>query len=72
MSYHQSIHELRLATSFEAEALICNFGDQAYAEARRRADEASSDFLAKDWDTVALIVTRKVGRRSSLLGRIFH
>ena len=44
MSYHQRPHELRLAISSEAEALFSDFGGEAYAEACRRAREASSDF----------------------------
>ena len=44
MSYHQRPHELRLAISSETEALISDFGGEAYAEAGRRASEASSDF----------------------------
>ena len=35
MSYHQRPHELRLAISAEAEALISDFGGEAYGEARR-------------------------------------
>jgi hypothetical protein len=70
MSYHQRPHELRLAISSEAEALMISFGDQACAEARQRAEEASSDFLARDWSEVALAITRK--QRSSLLNRVFH
>ena len=46
MSYHQRPHELRLAISSEAEALFSDFGGEAYAEACRRASEASSDSLA--------------------------
>ena len=72
MSYHQRPHELRLAISSEVEALISDFGDGAYAEARRRAQEASSDFLARDWSEVALVVTSKTGKRSALLARMFH
>lgn len=72
MSYHQPPNELRLAISIEAEALITNFGDDAYTEARRRAEEASSGFLARDWNAVALTVTRKTAKRSSLLARMFH
>jgi hypothetical protein len=53
MSYHQRPHELRLAISSEAEALIAGFGGDAYAEACRRAREASSDSLARDWSVVA-------------------
>jgi hypothetical protein len=72
MSYHERPRELRLAIIVEAEALISNFGDEAYVEARRRAEEASSDFLARDWSEVAFMVTRKTANRSSLLARIFH
>jgi hypothetical protein len=72
MSYHQRPHELRLAISSEAEALISDFGDGAYAEARRRAQEASSDSLARDWSEVALVVTSKTGKPSALLARMFH
>jgi hypothetical protein len=72
MSYHERPRELRLAIIVEAEALISNFGDEAYVEARRRAEEASSDFLARDWSEVALTITRKTGKRSSLLARMFH
>ena len=43
------------------------FGDQAYAEARRRAEEASSDFLARDWSVVAATIARRSGGRSSVL-----
>jgi hypothetical protein len=53
MSYHQRPHELRLAIASEAEALISNFGDKACVEAHRRAEEASNDFLARDWSEVA-------------------
>jgi hypothetical protein len=72
MSYHQRPSDLRLAVAFEAEALISDFGGDAYAEARRRAEQASSDFLARDWSEVALTITRKTGGRSSLLARMFH
>jgi hypothetical protein len=72
MSYHQRPHELRLAISSEADALISEFGGEAYAEACRRAEVASSDFLARDWNEVALVIARKTGKRSSLLARMFH
>ena len=70
MSHHQ--HELRLAVSSAAEALISDLGGEAYAVARRRAEEASSDLLARDWSEVALLVARKTGRHSSLLAWMFH
>jgi hypothetical protein len=72
MSYHQRPHELRLAISTEAEALMISFGDQAYAEACMRAGEASSDFLARDWNEVAQIVARKTRKRPTLFAQVFH
>jgi hypothetical protein len=72
MSNLQRPNGLRLAISFEAEALISDFGCEAYVVARRRAKEASSDPLARDWSEVALVITRKTGKRSSLLARMFY
>jgi hypothetical protein len=63
MSYHQRPHELRLAISSEVEALFSDFGGEAYAEACRRASEASS--------VVAATIARRSGRRSSLLDALF-
>jgi hypothetical protein len=71
MSYHQRPHELRLAISSEAEALFSDFGGEAYAEACRRAEEASSDSLARDWSVVAATIARRSGRRSSVLDALF-
>jgi hypothetical protein len=45
----------------EAEALICELGADAYAEARRKECEASSDTIAKDWGRVALAVAKRTG-----------
>jgi hypothetical protein len=71
MSYHQRPHDLRLAIVSEAEALSSSFGDGACVEAHRRAKEASSDLLARDWSEVALVIARRTGKRSSLLARMF-
>src|SRR3984885_1232339 len=71
MSYHQRPHELRLAISSEAEALISDFGGDAYVEACRRASEASNDSLARDWTVVAATIARRSGRRSSVLDALF-
>jgi hypothetical protein len=71
MSYHQRPHELRLAIFSEAEALFSGFGGDAYAEACRRASEASSDSLARDWSVVAATIARRSGRRSSVLDALF-
>jgi hypothetical protein len=72
MSYHQRPHELRLAISTEARALMISFGDQAYAEACLRAEEASSYFLARDWNQVAHVVARETRKRPTLLAHMFH
>lgn len=50
----------------EAEALICELGDCAYQEARRREHEASSDAIAEDWALIAKAVARKTGSRVGL------
>ena len=71
MSYHHRPHDLRLAISSEAEALISDFGGAAYVEACRRASEASSDSLARDWSVVAATIARRSGMRSSVLDALF-
>ena len=58
MSHHEP-RALRLMVAFEAEALIVNFGGEAYLVACRRAQEASSEMLATDWREVALTIARK-------------
>ena len=50
----------------EAAALISDLGDGAYSEARRRAREASSDEMEREWSRVALAVARKTGRKVGL------
>jgi len=50
----------------EADALISDLGDGAYSEARRRAREASSDEMEREWSRVALAVAHKTGRRVGL------
>jgi hypothetical protein len=50
----------------EAEALICDLGDTAYHEARRREHEASSDNIAEHWALVARAVARQTGSRIGL------
>jgi hypothetical protein len=61
---HYEACALRLMVAFEAEALIANFGGEAYSIARRRAEEASSETLGRDWSEVARMIARKTcGRR---------
>ena len=50
----------------EAEALIRDFGEAEYGEARRREDEASSDEIARDWRHVALAIARQIGTREEV------
>jgi hypothetical protein len=49
-----------------ARAVISEFGDRAYAEARRREREAQSDSRARDWRRVAAIVARRMSRPAGL------
>jgi hypothetical protein len=58
MSHHEP-RGLRLMVAFEADALMANFGSEAYAVACQRAEEASSEVLATDWRDVALTIARK-------------
>jgi hypothetical protein len=58
MSHHEP-RALRLMVAFEAEALIANFGGEAYAVACQRAEEASSEMLAADWREVGETIARK-------------
>jgi hypothetical protein len=46
----------------EAQALIHDFGDGAYSEARQREHEASSAGISKDWSRVALAIASKAGK----------
>jgi hypothetical protein len=73
MFYRQRPQGLRLGIDLEAEALMSNSGEEAYRIASRRAEEASSDEMAKDWIGVAGAIARKAGKRpgSSILAAIF-
>ena len=60
MSYRQRTRGLRLGVDLEAATLFSNLGaDNAYWVARRRAEEASDEDLAKDWSRVAAAIARK-------------
>jgi hypothetical protein len=71
MLYRQRPNGLRLGIDLEAEALISNSGADAYWIARRRAEEASSEDLARDWSGVAAAIARKTGQRPFLLAAMF-
>ena len=48
-----------------AGALMREFGDEAYAEARRREREGDRDGTARDWGRVASVVARRTSRLGS-------
>jgi hypothetical protein len=56
---------VRLGIDVEADALLSSSGVQAYSIALKRAEEASSDEMARDWSVVAATIARRSGRRSS-------
>ena len=62
---------VRLGIELEADALLSISGVQAYSIALKRAEEASSDEMVRDWSVVAATVARKSGVRSSLLDALF-
>jgi hypothetical protein len=49
-----------------ARALMSEFGDEAYAEARRRERVGDHDGTARDWGRVALVVARRAFRLGSV------
>lgn len=50
---------VRLGVEFEAKSLIANLGAEAYSTACLRAQEASSEDMAKDWSHVASTIARR-------------
>ena len=71
MSKGERQRAVRLGIDFEADALLSMSGVQAYSIALKRAEEASSEEMARDWSVVAVTVARKSGVRSSLLDALF-
>ncbi len=72
MSYHEHPRALRLEIDHEANALMFEFGAEAHSAARRRAEEASSDEMAKAWSGVAVAIDRRTAKRPSLLTYLLH
>jgi hypothetical protein len=72
MSYHEHSRGLRLEIGREADALMFYAGAEAYSLACQRAEEASSDGMAKAWSGVAATIGRRTGMRRSLLGYLLH
>ena len=71
MLQRDRLQRVRLGIELEANALLFLSGAQAYSIALKRAKEASSDEMARDWSVVAATVARKSGIRSSLLDALF-
>jgi hypothetical protein len=67
MLHRERPRGVRLGIDVEADALLSTAGMQAYSVALKRAEEASSDEMARDWSVVAGTIARRSGRRSSLL-----
>ena len=59
MLHTQRQQGVRLGVDFEAMALIANRGAEAYSAACLRAEEASSEALARDWSEVASVIARR-------------
>jgi hypothetical protein len=71
MSNEKRSPGLRLEVNHEASALISIWGSRAHSIALQRAEEASSEQLVNDWDSVALAIVRQSGTRPSLLSHLF-
>ena len=71
MSKRERPRAVRLGIDLEADALLSMSGVQAYSIALKRAEEASSEEMARDWSVVAATVARKSGVRSTLLDALF-
>jgi len=71
MSKRERPQAVRLGIEFEADVLLSVLGAQAYSVAVKRAEEAGSGEMARDWSVVAATVARKSGVRSSLLDALF-
>lgn len=73
MAQRRQIRELRLEIGFEAEALMASLGSEAYGAAQLRAQEASSEAMARDWGVVAAAIARKTkDRPPSMLSMWLH
>jgi hypothetical protein len=55
---------LRLEIDLEAETLMSNSVVDAFSIANRRAQEASSEQMERDWSRVAATIARRTGKRT--------
>jgi hypothetical protein len=72
MSYHEHPRALRLEVGREADALMLYAGAEAYSVACQRAEEASSDEMAKAWSGVAAAIGRRTAKHWPLLSYLLH
>ena len=72
MSHRQASRALRLGIDHEAQALISLMGAEGYWVALRRAEEASSEEMARDWSGVANVIARRTRKGHSLLATVLH
>jgi hypothetical protein len=72
MFTRQQARGVQLEIDWEAKALLSSLGGEAYWMARQRAEEASSEDMARGWSVVAAQIARRTGRRRSLLATMFH
>jgi len=72
MFTRQQPRGLQLGIDWEAKALMSSLGGEGYWVARQRAEEASSEDIARGWSVVAAQIARKTGQRRSLLATMFH
>ena len=63
---HRERLQLSLEIELEANALIISSGAKAYSVARQRAEEASSDEIANEWNGVAVAVGRRTRKPTAL------
>ena len=66
MMQAQRPNGVRLGVKFEAKALIANLGADAYSTACLRAEEASSEDMAKGWRDVASRIARTTRRNAGI------
>ena len=71
MAHRQVSPIVRLGIDHEAQALISAMGAEGYWVALQRAEEASCDAMARDWNGVANTIARKT-RKGSLLAAALH
>jgi hypothetical protein len=65
MLHQRRPQALRLEIVLEAETLLSNSGIDALSIASRRAQEASSEQMERDWSRVAATIARRTRKRTS-------